>query len=300
MAILFALAASITNAFATILQRLGVQHAPDDTSFSWQLVMHALRQPVWLAGTATMTGGYVLQFLALSYAGLSVVEPVLTLELVFLVAILGIWFNQTLGWQDWVGAMAITVGLGGFLYAASPSGGNSIPASLSWIEAFVVVLAAASVTALLAARGGPWWRASLLGVSSALFFSLAAASTKVATAYLKSGGWLSLLTHWQTYGIAIAGGAGLFVLQHAYRAGPITASQSALMIVDPLASILIGVSLFDERVRSSGARGPLEALALLGMFSGVILLSKSPVVVEAKAAAEGISLDSPPARKAAH
>jgi hypothetical protein len=49
-------------------------------------------------------------------------------------------------------------------------------------------------------------------------------------------------------------------------------------MVDPLASILIGVGLFGDNLRTSGAWGPLEALSLLIMFAGAFSLAQSPLV----------------------
>ena len=40
------------------------------------------------------------------------------------------------------------------------------------------------------------------------------------------------------------------------------------MLVDPLVSLIIGIGLFGDDLRTSGAYGPLEALSLLIMFVG--------------------------------
>ncbi|HEX3947289.1 MAG TPA: hypothetical protein VHW47_06265, partial [Acidimicrobiales bacterium] len=60
--------------------------------------------------------------------------------------------------------------------------------------------------------------------------------------------------------------------------GPIVASQSTIVLVDPLASILIGINLFGDNLRTAGAWGPLEALSLLVLFGGAITLCHSPLV----------------------
>ena len=53
----------------------------------------------------------------------------------------------------------------------------------------------------------------------------------------------------------------MFLAQNAFHAGPIAASQTALVMVDPLASLAIGIGLFGDDLRTSGAvraaRGPL-------------------------------------------
>ena len=54
-------------------------------------------------------------------------QPILTLELPFLVAILGVWFRQKLGWHEWVGATAAAGGLAAFLALSAPSRGQREP-----------------------------------------------------------------------------------------------------------------------------------------------------------------------------
>ena len=75
-----------------------------------------------------------------------------------------------------------------------------------------------------------------------------------------------MFRHWQTYGLAVSGLLAVFLTQNAYHAGPIAASQSTLVLVDPLASILIGVGLFgDEPAHGGGlgsARGAVAARAV--------------------------------------
>jgi hypothetical protein len=45
-----------------------------------------------------------------------------------------------------------------------------------------------------------------------------------------------------------------------------------------LASILIGVGIFGDDLRTGGAWGPLEAISLLIMFAGAYALAHSPLV----------------------
>ena len=52
--------------------------------------------------------------------------------------------------------------------------------------------------------------------------------------------WVTLFEHWQTYGVIVFGLLGLFLTQNAFHAGPLAASQSTLVLVDPLVSICIG------------------------------------------------------------
>lgn len=277
MVYLLALGAALANALTSILQRLGVEDAPARDRLRLRLLTRAVRRPVWLFGFGLMVISFVLQATALHVGQLSEVQPTLTTELLFLILILSVWFDFSLGWREWIGWAAAALGLAGFLVFASPGAGNVHPPSAAWARvgsvcAFIVA------AAIMAARRGPrWWRAAMFGVAGAVTYSFTAACTKEVSVFATND-WVSIFWHWQTYALAVCGIGGIFLAQNAYHAGPIAASQSSLVLVDPLASILIGIALFDEDLRTKGIYGPLEALSLLVLFAGGILLSNSPLI----------------------
>ncbi|HEX4244206.1 MAG TPA: DMT family transporter [Acidimicrobiales bacterium] len=281
MAFLLAVLASFANALSAILQRIGVQNAPTETTMSISLISYALRRGVWLVGLALIGAGFVLQAVALRFGNLSAVQPIVTTELLFLVLILGVWFRYHLGWREWAGSVAAAGGLATFLAVAEPGGGNTVPGVSAWTEVFIAVGAVVVVAVALGFTGPRWFRAAMFGAAGALMFALSAALTKVFTT-LVTEGWGHVFVHWEPYAMVGAGFIGFFFAQNAYHAGPITASQATLTIVDPLASVLIGVWLFGDRLRTGGWRGPIEALAMLVMFGGVFVLCQSPLVAGAK------------------
>jgi hypothetical protein len=117
----------------------------------------------------------------------------------------------------------------------------------------------------------------MFGTAGAISFAFTAACTKVVSNFAAAD-WASLYRHGQTYALIVFGVLAIFLTQNAYHAGPIVASQSTLVMVDPLASILIGVGLFGDDLRTGGAWGPLEAFSLLVMFVGAYSLAHSPLV----------------------
>jgi drug/metabolite transporter (DMT)-like permease len=256
---------------------MGVEDAPDDATLTLGLLTHALRRGVWLFGFVLMVASFLLQAVALHLGRLSEVQPILTTELVFLVVVLGIWFGFSIGTREWIGVVATSGGLAGFLYFASPEEGNLSPPTWEWLVAGGACAGAIVITIILALRGPRWWRAAMFGTAGAISFAFTAACTKVVSNFAAQD-WTTLYRHWQTYGLICFGVLGVFMAQNAFHAGPIVASQSSLVLVDPLASILIGVGLFGDSLRTSGAWGPLEALSLLVMFAGAFSLAHSPLV----------------------
>lgn len=89
-------------------------------------------------------------------------------------------------------------------------------------------------------------------------------------------GWVELLKAWQLYGTAAAGVGSLFLLQNALQAGTLVAVQPMLTLGDALISILYGVTLFGETLRTGWWLVPeLAALALVGL--GCVELARSPL-----------------------
>ncbi len=126
---------------------------------------------------------------------------------------------------------------------------------------------------LLARRGSPARRAALFGAATAVVWSVDAAFVKQAVDVLAHSGPLGLLTGWPLYAVIATGALGTVLLQAAYAAGPLAASQATLLIVDPLASIALGIVLFHEQLSAGSGylAGAVASLAVLGI--GVVMLS---------------------------
>jgi len=120
VAVVLALAAALCNALSTVFERIGVETAPADSAMRWKLMAHVLRQPVWYLGLLSMIGAFGFQVFALGQGGLTLVQPLLVTELVFLVLILRLWFGRTLGWREAVGVVLTVAGLATFPCRVQP------------------------------------------------------------------------------------------------------------------------------------------------------------------------------------
>jgi uncharacterized membrane protein len=290
MVYILALATALSNALSSVFQRMGVEDAPAETTMRLSLITYALRRGIWLLGFLFMVSAFLLQAFALHVGRLSTVQPILVMELLFLVFILGTYFGYKITLREWVGVFAIAVGLAGFLSFADPSGGSQIPGMYGWtVVGGTSILV--TVVFVVATRWGPrWWKATAFGTAAAVAFAFTAALIKVVSDYAARD-WVTMLEQWQTYALIAFGLAGLFLCQNAYHAGPLAASQSALVLVDPLASIAIGIGLFGDSLRTSGPWGPLEAVSLLVMFVGAVFLSHSPLITGIRSEGKGIEYE---------
>lgn len=285
MAYVLAVGAALANAVTTILQRIGVETAPREAEMHLSLITHAMHKRVWVIGMGLMVCSFGLQATALARGRLSVVQPVLTLELPIIVLILVFWFGQRLHWHEVMGSIAAAGGLTAFLICANPQGGDEVPNVRTWGIAATAGVAAVAVSVGLARQGRPAWRAAWYGSAAAISYAFTAAFAKQVTEQIGVK-WYSPFLSWQIWGMAVAGLLGIFLTQNAFHAGPVTASQSTLVIVDPLVSLLIGIGLFGDNLQTQGARGPLESLALIVLFGGVYFLARSPLVATVRSEKE--------------
>jgi hypothetical protein len=278
VAVLLAAGAAFLSALAVVFQRVALESAPDTGDLNPRLIMHALSKRGWLVGFALMLGTFVLQASALHFGQLSLVQPVLTLELVFLVAILVVGFHRGVGRREFIGIAAIVAGLAGFFASASPAAGTGQPDSTAWIAVSAAVIAGALLL-IAAGRAGPrWWRAAALGAGAATLFAYNASLAKTMTWLLGHGGIAHLFATPDPYLIALSGASGLFVLQGSLHSGPVTASRTANVVVNPLVSIVIGLTAFGERIRGGALYITLDVLAIAILCAGIAILARSPLI----------------------
>jgi drug/metabolite transporter (DMT)-like permease len=277
IAVVFAALAACTNALTSVLQRMGVETAPESSALKASLIGHAVRQKIWLIGFGFSLIQFGFVATALKHGELSTVQPVLTTELLFLLLILGIWFRYHLGTREWLGGLTVVAGLGAFFLAARPHGGQEIPSTTQWVVATAAVAGAICLGVLGGLRGPRWWRAASLGAATAVAAAYTSALTKAITSYLNHG-WSAVFSHFEPYMLAVVGFGTIFLLQSALHAGPITASRTTLVTTNPLVSIVLGITLFGDILRGGALWITLEVLALAVLVAGVVILTRSPLV----------------------
>ncbi|HEX3461090.1 MAG TPA: DMT family transporter [Acidimicrobiales bacterium] len=281
-AILFAALGSLCNASSAVVQRLANVSAPAEVSAGWRKALYLIRQPMWLIGLLFLVGTFAFTATALYFGEIAVVQPVLVIELIFMLGLRRFWLHDQIAMRTW-GAAAITcIGLAGFLIAAHPQEGIGLPSASGWIKAVSGRVLIVLVLLALSRRGSPSRKAAMLGSSGAIIWSIDAGFMKAATAILSKDGWIHLLYHWPLYALVVTGILGTVLVQASLSVGPLMVSQAALLIVDPFSSIALGIELFDEHVNTSPAAITGAVLSLLLMGLGVVLMSRwAPPVMEA-------------------
>ncbi|MGH3731842.1 MAG: DMT family transporter [Acidimicrobiales bacterium] len=277
MVIFLALTASGLYALASVCQRLGVEGAPGETG-EGGLVHQMIRRRVWIVGFVVMTLGYLVQSIALHLGSVAEVQPLMVSELLVVVFILWFWYSTPWRTRDVISALAAVVGLTVFLVVASPTAGTGTPHAARWITTSVVIAALAFGLIALGLRGPDWWRALFLGAGASVGFAFLAVVTKSLTDVLLRD-WIRALVSWQLYALAFIGLTSFVVMQHAFRAGSLAVSQSALILTNPIVSIVLGFVLFDEQLRGGAGAVTLEVLSLIVLVVGALGLCASSLVV---------------------
>ena len=96
-----------------------------------------------------------------------------------------------------------------------------------------------------------------------------------------------MFTHWPLYALAAAAVVGTLLQQAALHVGPLSVSQPLLVVVDPFASIILSVWLFDEHFTDSPANIVVGAVAFAVMAGGVTMLSRTAPADLAPSRADG-------------
>jgi len=272
--VVFALAAAFSNAVNLMTQHSASAGAPKREK-GWRLVGYLFRQPLWLLGWIAAVGGFAFQAVALHYGQLSVVQPILVTELVFVLVLRRVWIRQDVARAAWTAVLVVCGALAVFLAVAEPTGGHPAPETAEWLSALLVFGGAIALLAGLGRRGSPTRRAALFAVAAALAWALMATFLKTATETLTTSGISGMLTRWPVYALAAAAATGTLLEQAALHVGPLSVSQPLLVIINPLASIILSIWLFDERFTDSPAKITIAVVAMAILAAGVIALSRT-------------------------
>lgn len=284
MTILFALCAGLCNALNVLTQHLASTTAPSGQK-GWRIVPYLFRSPLWLFGWVALAGAFVFQALALYKGQLSVVQPLLVSELVFVLVLRRIWIKQSIRRVTWSAAVLTSLGLAAFLVAAQPHGGHTHPTAESWISATIGMITAAAIGVVLAQWGSPSRRAALYGSATAVMWALVATFMKSTSDTFAQSGAGGAFLHWPVYALAASGLIAEILNQITLHSGPLSVSQPFLVIVDPLASIVLSVWVFGEHFTPSPTSLIGGALGFIGMCIGATILTRTaPANVEPAAA----------------
>lgn len=151
--ILLAFAAATSSAFALVLQAEEAGGTGEQYAGRFSLLRLLSRRPRWVFGTALLALAWPLQIVALSFAPLTVVQPVLATFQLILVAIARFQYKAVIGAREWLGALAVTAGVV-LVILAAPHRTVAHPAALR-IALPLVLVGGSALLAFAVGRARP-------------------------------------------------------------------------------------------------------------------------------------------------
>jgi drug/metabolite transporter (DMT)-like permease len=270
----FALLAATAFAFGSVLQQRGAMQTEGDQA---RFLMRLWRQRIWLLGAFTQMLGWVLQAVALNRGSLVVVQALTTLSIVIALP-LGAWLTeQRITLTVWLGAVAVVVGIVAFLSAGSPGGAATVPAARDWWIAAMSALLLVIALAAFARDRSPGVRAVLCGSAAGMAFGLQAAVTKVFTDTVGNG-LHATLSGWEPYVLIATALVGFALQQTALRTGALAAALASSNAMTLLASVVLGLTVFDESLQLNDGRALVVVAGLALTLLGIVVLAWSPAV----------------------
>jgi drug/metabolite transporter (DMT)-like permease len=293
-----AVPAALTGAagfgLASALQHRAAREAPTTGVIGPRLLVELARRPRWVLATFAVLGGMSLQLVALAFAPLALVQPLLVTGILF-----GTVFSAWLGHHRpdrllVLGALAATGGLAAFLTLARPSGGNfELPPFLTLfpLSAALTVIVVGCLWVATRRRGSAGVGA--LALATGVCYGVTAGLMKVVTGELRADGAETVLTHPALYVVCVVGPIGFLLSQHTFQEGMLIAPALAIItIVDPLVSMGIGLTWLGEELADTSVPVVLgEVAAALVIMAGVGLLAHRGTRIRARA--EAVPCSSP-------
>lgn len=276
------LAAALLLGLGFVLQQRVARTLPHIDTLTPRLFVDLIGEPVWLLGIASMVGGQVLGAVALGHGDISLVEPLLTTNLLFALLLARVLSAQRLGAREWSGAVLLVAGAVAFIVAARPRATARSGDALTSGYFLAGVLVAAACAALLARRLLGTSRAVLLAGAAGLLFGTQDGFTREGMLLMRSG-LPRLLTSWPGYAVVVVAVTGLLLVQSAFEAAPLRASLPVLTAVEPLTGIVYGIGVFGEHIRLGAGWLLIEVTGLVAMLAGITLVARSPMISDQRA-----------------
>ncbi|SNQ48154.1 Multidrug transporter [Frankia canadensis] len=276
---LLGLGAAVCFGVAAVIQQRVAFRAPPGDVLRLRLLLWLVRRPLWDLGVAIGGLGSLLAAAALTHGAVALVEPLQICQLLFALPLAALLARRVVPRRDWLSAAATAIGLALFVCAGKPDSGDARAATtVGWVTTGVVVgllvfWAVWGTRRLAAVR-----RAPLLAAAAGLLSALQAAIVSGAGHLLTAQGADALARSWFPWAVAAAAVISAVLAQSAYEMAPLPASLPASVSVEPLAGVVIGVTLLGGGLRLAPLAIVAEIIGLVVMTVGVRTLARSPLI----------------------
>jgi drug/metabolite transporter (DMT)-like permease len=262
---------------AVVLYAIESRTVSADHGLRLSLVTRLARRPRWLAALALDAGGWPFQLLALALAPLTVVQPTLSVGLLFLLVVGARRLGEHVGRLEVIAAVAVIAGVTGLALAA-PEHSDSANASPAALAAVLGALLVVSAAPYLLPRGRVGAGAMILAAGCA--FTATALTSKLLTDELADGRWLAALA--LAGGTAAVAAGGLLTETSALQRFEATRVSPGVFVVQTVFPVMAAPLLIGENWGDTPGGGVAIVAALLATCAGGVLLSRSRAVAAAQ------------------
>ena len=269
------LAALLLGTGYVLQQRVAVT-APLSEILHFRLLFDLMRRPLWWAGMAAMVVGQLLSGVALQLASVGLVEPLLSTNLLFALALAAFLARHRPRLTEIGGAVLLSAALGVFIAVGDPRSSHECAPTGTVMTAVACVTVAAAVCVLVGRGRGLVGEAIWLACGAGLLFGLQDAATRAALVEYDQHGFAALFLHVWVYVVVAAAVVGILLAQSAFKAARLDYSLPPITAAEPIAGIALGIALLGDRVSVSATGLAVESLCLLALIVGVALIGRSP------------------------
>lgn len=260
-----------------VLQQRVAATAPLDEVLKFQLLFDLVRRPLWWAGIAAMVAGQLLSGLALQLASVALVEPLLSTNLIFALALAALLARSRPTVRELGGASLISGALGVFLAFGNPkSGSDQVADPAPVVVAITVLVVAVGICVVVGKRQGLIGESLWLSSGAGLLFGLQDAATRASLVEVDRHGLSGLFLHIWVYVVLGSAVLGILLAQSAFKTARLDCSLPPITALEPLAGIALGIGLLGDRVSVTAGGLAAESGGLLAMLVGVALTVRSP------------------------
>ncbi|HEY2126638.1 MAG TPA: DMT family transporter [Streptosporangiaceae bacterium] len=283
IAVVAALTAAFCFAEASLVQQTVARASGADEVLRFRLLLDLARRPRWLAGIGLDALSFFILALALAFGPLTLVQPLASLDVLFVLPLIARRQHRRLTLGDGIGAVLVAAGIVTFLAIATPTGGTAVPGLTAWTPVFLGAALLSGVAAMAGLRVEGKARVIWLAVAAGAVYGVLDSLAKATVDVVAARG-LGVMTTWEPWALLAAGITGALLGQSAFSSGALSLSLPVIGTLAPITAVVIGATVFGEQLASAAWQLGVQlgggALAVAGIF----LLSRSSIVAAETAA----------------
>ena len=283
IAVVAALTAAFCFAEASLVQQTVARASGADEVLRFRLLLDLAHRPRWLAGIGLDALSFFILALALAFGPLTLVQPLASLDVLFVLPLIARRQHRRLTLGDGIGAVLVAAGIATFLAIATPTGGTAVPGLTAWTPVFLGAALLSGLAAMAGLRVEGKARVIWLAVAAGAVYGVLDSLAKATVDVVATRG-LGVMTTWEPWALLAAGITGALLGQSAFSSGALSLSLPVIGTLAPITAVVIGATVFGEQLASAAWQLGVQlgggALAVAGIF----LLSRSSIVAAETAA----------------